>query len=103
MIGSSRTGLAFLVAALIASEPAIFSTLRSEPGESGIEREHLVTHGKHMRVHAGDYVKAGEALVKRVLVALDLPQARRYNLLGGLALVVQRADEHRAGEGIGGA
>ena len=25
--------------------------------ESGLEREHLVTHGKHMRVHAGDIVR----------------------------------------------
>ena len=28
--------------------------------ESGIEREHLVAHGKHLRVHAGDFVRAGE-------------------------------------------
>ena len=40
--------------------------------ESGIEREHLVTHGKHMRVHAGDYVKAGEALVDGPLVPHDI-------------------------------
>jgi DNA-directed RNA polymerase subunit beta' len=40
--------------------------------ESGIEREHLVTHGKHLRVHAGDYVKAGEALVDGPLVPHDI-------------------------------
>jgi DNA-directed RNA polymerase subunit beta' len=40
--------------------------------ESGIEREHLVTHGKHMRVHAGDFVKAGEALVDGPLVPHDI-------------------------------
>jgi DNA-directed RNA polymerase subunit beta' len=40
--------------------------------ESGIEREHLVTHGKHLRVHAGDIVKAGEALVDGPLVPHDI-------------------------------
>ncbi len=40
--------------------------------ESGVEREHLVTHGKHLRVHAGDLVKAGEALVDGPLVPHDI-------------------------------
>jgi len=40
--------------------------------ESGIEREHLVSHGKHLKVHAGDYVKAGEALVDGPLVPHDI-------------------------------
>jgi DNA-directed RNA polymerase subunit beta' len=40
--------------------------------ESGIEREHLVTQGKYLRVHAGDYVKAGEALVDGPLVPHDI-------------------------------
>ena len=40
--------------------------------ESGIEREHLVTHGKHLRVHASDYVRAGEALVDGPLVPHDI-------------------------------
>jgi len=40
--------------------------------ESGIEKEHLVTHGKHMRVHAGDFVKAGESLVDGPLVPHDI-------------------------------
>jgi DNA-directed RNA polymerase subunit beta' len=40
--------------------------------ESGIEREHLVSHGKHLRVHSGDYVKAGEALVDGPLVPHDI-------------------------------
>lgn len=40
--------------------------------ESGIEREHLVTHGKHMRVHSGDFVRAGEALVEGPLVPHDI-------------------------------
>ena len=40
--------------------------------ESGIEREHLVGQGKHMRVHSGDYVRAGEALVDGPLVPHDI-------------------------------
>ena len=40
--------------------------------ESGIECEHLVTHGKHLRVHAGDFVKSGEALVDGPLVPHDI-------------------------------
>ncbi|NUN48330.1 MAG: DNA-directed RNA polymerase subunit beta' [Candidatus Brocadiae bacterium] len=40
--------------------------------ESGLEREHLVPHGKHLRVHRGDRVKAGEALVDGPLVPHDI-------------------------------
>ena len=40
--------------------------------ETGIEREHLVTHSKHLRVHAGDKVRAGEALVDGPLVPHDI-------------------------------
>ncbi len=40
--------------------------------ESGIEREHLVSHGKHLRVHAKDIVRAGEALVDGPLVPHDI-------------------------------
>jgi len=40
--------------------------------ESGIEREHLVSHGKHLRVHANDFVRAGEALVDGPLVPHDI-------------------------------
>jgi DNA-directed RNA polymerase subunit beta' len=40
--------------------------------ESGIEREHLVSHGKHLRVHAGSKVHAGEALVDGPLVPHDI-------------------------------
>jgi DNA-directed RNA polymerase subunit beta' len=40
--------------------------------ESGIEREHLVSHGKHYRVHAGSFVRAGEALVDGPLVPHDI-------------------------------
>ncbi len=40
--------------------------------ESGIEREHLVPHGKHFLVHTGDIVKAGQALVDGPLVPHDI-------------------------------
>ncbi|TWT54425.1 DNA-directed RNA polymerase subunit beta' [Rubripirellula amarantea] len=40
--------------------------------ESGIEREHLVPHGKHFQVHSGDFVKAGQALVDGPLVPHDI-------------------------------
>ena len=40
--------------------------------ETGIEREHLVSHSKHLRVHASDSVRAGEALVDGPLVPHDI-------------------------------
>ena len=44
----------------------------SSAAKRGIEREHLVSHGKHLRVHAGDFVRAGEALVDGPLVPHDI-------------------------------
>lgn len=40
--------------------------------ESGMEMEHLIPHGKHLRVHSGDRVKAGQALVDGPLVPHDI-------------------------------
>jgi DNA-directed RNA polymerase subunit beta' len=40
--------------------------------ESGIEREHLIPHGKYLRVHSGDRVKAGDPLVEGPLVPHDI-------------------------------
>jgi DNA-directed RNA polymerase subunit beta' len=40
--------------------------------ESGIEREHLIGHNKHLRVHSGDIVRAGDALVDGPLVPHDI-------------------------------
>ena len=40
--------------------------------ESGIEREHLVPHGKYLRVHGGDRVHAGDPLVEGPLVPHDI-------------------------------
>ena len=41
-------------------------------GESGMEVDHLVPRGKHLRVHRGDRVKAGDALVEGPLVLQDI-------------------------------
>jgi hypothetical protein len=40
--------------------------------DGGLEREHLVPQGKNLRVHRGDHVKAGEALVDGPLVPHDM-------------------------------
>jgi DNA-directed RNA polymerase subunit beta' len=40
--------------------------------ESGIEREHLVPHGKYLRVHGNDRVRAGDPLVEGPLVPHDI-------------------------------
>jgi DNA-directed RNA polymerase subunit beta' len=40
--------------------------------ESGVEREHLIPHGKYLRVHGGDRVRAGDALVEGPLVPHDI-------------------------------
>ncbi|MFO7903560.1 MAG: DNA-directed RNA polymerase subunit beta' [Pirellulaceae bacterium] len=40
--------------------------------EMGIEREHLVSHGKRFLVHSGDHVRAGHALVDGPLVPHDI-------------------------------
>jgi DNA-directed RNA polymerase subunit beta' len=40
--------------------------------ESGVEREHLVPHGKRFLVHSGDHVRAGQALIEGPLVPHDI-------------------------------
>jgi DNA-directed RNA polymerase subunit beta' len=40
--------------------------------ESGLEREHLVPHGKRFLVHSGDPVRAGQALIEGPLVPHDI-------------------------------
>ncbi|MCP4364954.1 MAG: DNA-directed RNA polymerase subunit beta', partial [Planctomycetes bacterium] len=39
---------------------------------SGLQREHLVPRGKHLKVHRGDLVKAGDPLVEGPLVLHDI-------------------------------
>ncbi|MBF8276812.1 MAG: rpoC [Candidatus Brocadiaceae bacterium] len=41
-------------------------------GESGMEIEHLVPRGKHLKVHRGDHVKAGGPLVEGPLILQDI-------------------------------
>lgn len=41
-------------------------------GASGMEVEHLVPRGKHLKVHRGDRVKAGSPLVEGLLVLQDM-------------------------------
>ena len=41
-------------------------------GADGTEVEHIIPHGKHLLVHAGDRVKAGDALVRGPLVPHDI-------------------------------
>ena len=49
----------------------------TEDGKSlGNAREHLVPAGAHMRVHAGEYVKAGDPLVHGPLVPHDILKIR---------------------------
>ncbi len=41
-------------------------------GADGTEVEHVIPHGKHLLVHPGDLVKAGDALVRGPLVPQDI-------------------------------
>jgi len=41
-------------------------------GEDGTEAEHAIPHGKQLLVHAGDIVRAGDALVRGPLVPHDI-------------------------------
>ena len=40
--------------------------------ESGIERIHDISHGKHLRVQAGDFVKSGDAITDGPLIPHDI-------------------------------
>ncbi len=40
--------------------------------ESGLEREHIIPRGKHIRVHRGAHVRAGEPLTEGPLVPQDI-------------------------------
>jgi DNA-directed RNA polymerase subunit beta' len=40
--------------------------------QDGTEKEYIIPHGKHLRVHAKDWVKAGDALVDGPLVPHDI-------------------------------
>ncbi len=40
--------------------------------DSGMEMEHLIPRGKHLKVHRGDFVKAGDPLIEGPLVLQDI-------------------------------
>jgi DNA-directed RNA polymerase subunit beta' len=50
----------------------IIEAIDEEGKTIGQEKEHLVPHGKHLRVHTGDYVKEGDPLVDGPLVPHDI-------------------------------
>ncbi|MBN1845079.1 MAG: DNA-directed RNA polymerase subunit beta' [Sedimentisphaerales bacterium] len=55
--------------------------------EGGMEFEHHVPHDKHMNVHTGDYVEAGEPLTDGPLVPHDILRIRGEEALQGYLLV----------------
>jgi DNA-directed RNA polymerase subunit beta' len=55
-------------------------------GEGGLEQEHLVPQGKNLRVHRGDHVKAGEALVDGPLVPHDILEIQGEKAVQGYLL-----------------
>ena len=40
--------------------------------DTGMEMEHLIPRGKHLKVHRGDYVKSGDPLIEGPLVLQDI-------------------------------
>lgn len=54
--------------------------------ESGTERAHLVPHGKYLRVHKGDKVRAGDPLVEGPLVPHDILRISGEEALHGYLL-----------------
>ncbi len=48
------------------------TVIRVEDPETGYESEHTVPAGKHLRVHRGDHVAAGQALVDGPLILEDI-------------------------------
>ncbi|MFO8007509.1 MAG: DNA-directed RNA polymerase subunit beta', partial [Candidatus Brocadiia bacterium] len=48
------------------------TVIRVEDPETGYESEHTVPAGKHLRVHRGDHVTAGQALVDGPLILEDI-------------------------------
>jgi len=53
----------------------------SVKSESGMEIEHHVSHDKHLNVHSGDYVEAGEPLTDGPLVPHDILRIRGEEVL----------------------
>src|SRR5204862_8030188 len=49
--------------------------------EAGIEREHHVPNDKELQVHGGDYVEAGDPLIRRPLIPHDILRIKREEAL----------------------
>src|SRR5438046_3734614 len=44
--------------------------------ETGMEKEHHGPHGKELQVHAGDYVEAGDPLIRGPIIPHDILRIR---------------------------
>jgi hypothetical protein len=54
--------------------------------ESGITQEHLVPHGKHLKVQSGDRVRAGQPLIEGPLIPHDILRINGEEALQGYLL-----------------
>jgi len=72
-------------------------TVRSE---SGMEREHHVPHDRHLLVHTGDYVEAGDPLTEGPLVLHDILAIRGEDALQNYLLSEVQSVYRSAGQPI---
>jgi DNA-directed RNA polymerase subunit beta' len=68
--------------------------------ESGMEREHHVPHDRHLLVHTGDYVEAGEALTEGPLVPHSILSIRGDEALEQYLLTEVQSVYHGVGQSI---
>ncbi|MGQ0552174.1 MAG: DNA-directed RNA polymerase subunit beta' [Planctomycetota bacterium] len=61
-------------------------TILVKNDESGITQEHLVPHGKHLKVQSGDRVRAGQPLVEGPLIPHDILRINGEEALQGYLL-----------------
>ena len=62
------------------------STILVKNEESGITQEHLVPHGKHLKVQSGDRVRAGQPLIEGPLIPHDILRINGEEALQGYLL-----------------
>jgi DNA-directed RNA polymerase subunit beta' len=58
------------------------------PVDVGEKKEYLISHGKHINVYQGDYIRAGEALISGSAIPQDI-----LNIKGEIALARYLVDE----------
>jgi len=68
--------------------------------DSGMEREHHVPHDRHLLVHAGDYVEAGDPLTEGPLVPHDILAIRGEEALQQYLLTETQAVYRGQGQNI---